>query len=335
MKANGRNGAQETKPNRFAEALRTGTPLVFEPIVPSYWATPGAIEKRVRELTSHNQLGGIARLDGVNAAEVIEEEHAGFPIYKTMDPRPFVRAVTASIPAEPITNKVTVHEASAEAFVSVYIPETLAMGIRNIVLVGGTERFHKYPGPSPLEANLLAAASKGIATSGGLLGNISIPDRRGEVFRVAGKILSGADFFTTQILFSSEHIVEEIRQLHRLSATLHFEPQPLLLSFAPTQDRKDMPFVAGLTGRRIPKKTQDYLFDSGPPEDAVGRSIKNALRIFLKVRTVIEQEHLPVPIGVNVEQLTQRNADASLEMLRTFARVIDGDSSSIRKELRA
>ncbi|MCI4363699.1 MAG: hypothetical protein L3K13_05270, partial [Thermoplasmata archaeon] len=53
------------------------------------------------------------------------------------------------------------------------------------------------------------------------------------------------------------------------------------------------------------------------------RAVQLALNVWGEVRRVATEERWAVPLGVNVEQISQRHLHSAAEMLRAFAQAID------------
>src|SRR5207247_9071193 len=89
----------------------------------------------------------LENLDAVNIPEVLEENHAGQPFYRDLDPRDFA-ALLGDLRVDPIVNKVVAHVPS-ESLLRRWIHESLEQhALRNFVLVGGNSSRVRYPGPS-------------------------------------------------------------------------------------------------------------------------------------------------------------------------------------------
>jgi 5,10-methylenetetrahydrofolate reductase len=295
----------------FRSALAE-SPLVFEPVPPTVRANPVRSGLQVEELI--RLLRGAPRLDAVNVPELVDENHDGKPYYRTGDIRGFARTVAEQSEREVVVNKVVAHLASASAL-QAWIRETVERGIRNVVVVGGSSRYIPYPGPPVLEANRICHAA--LEAVGGLLGNIAIPQRTGEPHRMIAKTRAGTAFFTTQILFDAEGIVRLLRGYDHQSRDSGVEPASVLLSFAPLADETDAEFVRWLGGD-IPEAAERAILN-GDEGSAAARSVRRALEVFDEVDRVRRAESWKVPIGINVEQISQRHLASAVEMLRAFA----------------
>lgn len=295
----------------FADALRS-RPLVFEPVPPTIRANPVRSGLQVEELL--RRLRDIPELDAVNVPELVDENHDGRPYYRSGDTRPFARTVAEQSGREAIVNKVVAHLPSAEALER-WVDETVAGGTRHVVLVGGSSRYIPYPGPPVLEANRLCA--KRLAPAGGLLGNIAIPQRTGEAHRMLAKTRAGTAFFTTQILFDGEALHRLVGEYDRHCREAGVSPASVLASYAPLADETDAEFVRWL-GADIPEAAEQAILN-GEDGSAAARSVHRALSVQRSLEADAAKEGWAVPLGVNVEQISQRHLASAVEMLRAFA----------------
>jgi hypothetical protein len=302
-------------PRSFADAL-AHRPLLFEPVPPTVRASPVRSGLQIEELV--RQLRGVARLDAVNVPELVDENHDGRPYYRTGDVRGYARTLADQSGRDAIVNKVVAHLTS-DAELALWVRGSVAAGLRHLVLVGGSSRYIPYPGPPVLEADRIAQALVGPA--GGLLGNIAIPQRTGEASRMLAKTRAGAGFFTTQILFDAEATVRLLREYQERCRAASLVPAAVLLSFAPIADETDAEFVRWL-GADIPESAEQAILN-GSEGGAASRSVHRALEVWAGVRTARDAEAWTVPIGVNVEQISQRHLASAVEMLRAFAVRID------------
>ncbi len=297
------------------EALRA-RPLLFEPVPPSARTTPARAEATVAELL--RLLGTVPRLDALDVPELIDENHDGRPYYRSGDTRTFARRLGDALARDVIVNKVVAHLPSGDA-VRAWAEETVQRGLRHAVLVGGSSRYIPYPGPSVLEADRLAGPV--LAAANGSLGNIAIPQRTGEAHRMLAKTRSGCRFFTTQILFDSEGALRMLREYDTLCRQSGLVPAAVVLSVAPLADEGDAEFVRWL-GADIPESAERTILN-GEEAQSSARSTERALAVYREARNGAAAEGLEVPLGVNVEQISQRHLPSAVEMLKAFATVVD------------
>jgi 5,10-methylenetetrahydrofolate reductase len=296
----------------FLDRLKS-VPLVFEVVPPHRRASAKFLEaftERVR-----HAVGAIPELDALNLPEVIDENHIGRPFYRNLDPRRCVEMVNHTLPAETIVNKVVVHLEGAGA-VEAWLRETLEQGFRNIVLAGGTSSHNDYPGPPVAAANALFRAVAG-ARPGLACGNITIPERPGEVARLLAKTRAGCDFFTTQVLFEPEPVTTVLREYGDACAAEGLDPAAVLLSFAPVADYADIEFLQWL-GATVSDATEEALLaDEANPGRA---SFDVARATWATVRDAMAGARHPVPLGANIEEISLHNFDLAVAMAAEFPR---------------
>ncbi len=296
----------------FVDRLR-GLPVVLEVVPPHRRAS----EKVVAGLVAKVQaaVASVPHLDALNTPEVLDENHAGLPFYRNLGPRQFARRLNDGLAVEAIVNKVVVH-ANGKEDLRAWLEQSIeADGLRNFVLVGGASSRIAYPGPDVVAANeVLRAVAKGRRDVA--CGNITIPERAGEVERLLAKTRSGARFFTSQVLFEPEPISTVLRGYGEACASAGLEPAAVLLSFAPVADYEDIEFLAWL-GATITPETEEALLEHRGRE--AGRaSFDVARRIWARIRDATAGSRHPVPLGVNVEEISVHNFDLAVRMAKEF-----------------
>ncbi|MGD0587548.1 MAG: hypothetical protein ABSA63_01975 [Thermoplasmata archaeon] len=304
----------------LSEALRAG-PLFFEP-VPSPARTPA---HRVEERTSAvvRLIEEVPRVDALDIPELVDENHEGQPHYHSGDLPGYARALAERTGREVILNKVVAHLPSTQALEE-WARETVAKGIRHAVLVGGSSRYIPYPGPPVAEADQLCRPI--FAAASGTIGNIAIPQRTGEAHRMLAKTRAGASFFTTQLLFDAESARKVLLQYDLLCRQASIPPAAVLLSLAPIADDQDAEFVRWL-GADLPDSAERAILE-GEESDAARRSVELAVSVWQEVTRSARAEHLAVPIGANVEQVSARHLEVAGTLLHELARRIDTVGSS-------
>lgn len=300
-------------------------PLFFEPTPPSARSSPAHVAEeleRIAELLRHQP-----RIDLVDVPELVDENHSGHPYYRSGDVRRFGAALGEATRVPVAVNKVVAHLASGDALEE-WAHETIGGGIHHAILVGGSSHFLPYPGPNVLEANRRARPH--FQAVGGHLGNIAIPQRRGEAERLLSKTAAGASFFTTQILFDSSQAIELARAYAVRCRSEGLAPAALVLSFAPLIDEQDAAFIRWL-GADLPEAAEHEILGGESAESATSRSVDRAVRVWEETVAALEHSRDPVPLGVNVEQIRPRHLEPATSMLRAFAGRIDGASHRVAR----
>jgi 5,10-methylenetetrahydrofolate reductase len=293
------------------EALRA-TPLFFEPVPPSSRAKAARAAAEIEAVIE--LVRSVPRVDAIDVPELVDENHEGRPLYRTADPRELGRTLSDRTGREVVVNKIVAHLESPEA-IERWATETVRLGIRHVVLVGGTSRYIPYPGPAVTEANRICRPI--VEAAGGLVGNITIPQREGEPHRMLSKTRAGAAFFTTQIVFDADAAFRMIRQYDLLCRQASLAPGPVLLSFAPLVDEQDAEFIRWL-GADVPEVAERAILD-GDEGGAVRRSVDRALEVWDSVTHRAREAGLEVPLGVNVEQISVRHLGDARTFLTAFA----------------
>ncbi len=299
----------------FAAALRSQA-LVFSPVPPPSRASPARIAAGLAETLA--VLDRVPRVDALGVPELVDENHDGRPYYRSADPRAFAGALAQGSGRDVLVTKVVAHLPSGEA-VAAWAEETVRLGLRHAVLVGGSSRYIPYPGPPVTEAN--AVVGPILAGAGGLVGNIAIPQRTGEAHRMLAKTRAGAGFFTTQLVFGPTAVTELLRRYDRLCREATLVPATVLVSVAPVADETDAAFVRWL-GADLPDEVEREILEPEGPDSGL-RSVRNARELWATLRATIADERLSVPVGVNVEQLTGRHLPFAERLLAAVASELD------------
>src|SRR3989442_9696042 len=140
----------------FGERLAS-VPVVLEIVPPGRRASEKAVQSFVDRL--REAIVSLRTLDAINIPEVLDENHAGQPFYRDMDPRDFATLLGGDLPADTIANKVVAHVPTPTALRR-WIRESLERyRLRNFVFVGGNSSWGRYPGPTVIEANKILPGS--------------------------------------------------------------------------------------------------------------------------------------------------------------------------------
>ena len=296
-------------------------PILLEVVPPHRRASEKAVATLVQRI--QDAVRTLPHVDALNLPEVLDENHVGRPFYRNLDPRLFAKMLNDGFPVEPVVNKVVVHMGDARAF-EAWARESLdRYGLRSFVLAGGTSSRTPYPGPDVEAANrILRSAAKGRRDVA--CGNITIAERPGEVERLLRKTRAGAQFFTSQVLFEPEPIRSVLREYGDACAADGLEPATVLLSFAPVSDYEDVEFLAWL-GATITSETEDALLDHKGREPGEA-SFEVARSIWTRIRDGNASARHPVPLGVNIEEISVHNFDLAVRMVRGFSAWRDAKS---------
>ena len=312
-----------SNPRSLTDAL-VAYPLFFEPVPPPARTHAGRVADRIEGLV--RLVGEVPRLDALVVPELVDENHEGKPHYRSGDIRPFASALKERTGREVIVNKVVAYLGSF-AELEGWVTEAIAQGLRHVVFVGGASRYIPYPGPSVADANRVCRPL--LASGGGRVGNIAIPQRTGEPHRMLSKTRVGASFFTTQIVFDASQTVEMVHQYDLLCRQAAIPPATVLVSFAPLADEQDIEFIRWL-GADIPDSVEEELL-AGEDSEIPRRSERRALDVWQRILHAVRTKGIEVPLGVNVEQVSARHLDVAGHLLKEFAsRFADLPSATTR-----
>ena len=300
------------EPRRTLSEALAARPLLFEPVPPSARTPEDKVTAYVQRVVA--VLREHPRVDGFVAPELVSENHHGEPHYRSGDVGRFAARVARGSGCEAILNKVVAHVHSTQEL-KAWCESAISRGTRNLMFIGGTSRYIPYPGPSVARAN--AAMRSLIRRHSGVIGNVLIPHREHEGYRMLTKTRSGASFFTTQILFDSEPITDLIDEYGRLCGAYGVAPAAVLLSVAPVADEEDLEFVRWL-GAEIPAKVEGRLIS----EDG-SASIESAIATWRSVVRTLSSRGVDIPLGLNVEVVSPRHFGVAVRLLSAMEAQID------------
>lgn len=263
-------------------------------------------------------------IDAVNIPEIREEDHNTNKRTETyvpkMDPSFFAQLLRQASYShvEVVLNHCTVYEDWDEQIK--WIETSTKHGINIFILVGGSSSKIKYPGPSILEvSDYITSHHPDIFCGGIVIQTRRYHDQeRDEPFRLISKGSHGFNFFTSQIIYEPVSIKLLLRDY--ASVCLHHDVQPkrIFLSFAPISTRKDLNFLRWL-GVSVPKTIEQELFKA---DIGIGwRSAHLAVNILQEIIHFMNDEHIHVPLGINIEHITRHNFELSLEFIERLGKL--------------
>ncbi len=301
--------------DRFHHALENGHhPLAYEAVAPAIGKEGVAFERMERLLT---RCPGI---DALAVPEVMEEYRDGKQV---IDAKPRVDGAWYAaelqrrygVPA--VAYRVVAHpKRTAEDNRDWLLRSWNEYGIRSVVLVGGQRSEECYPCTVPA-MNQLAAELNAEGRTDYAIGNICIPSRRDrksgrldEAGRMTAKVTSGAQFFTTQILFDPSEVTYLLSRLPE-----DVEPA-ILLCFSPLTRPEHLDFAHKIGCNLSPSfrvNVELGLKVGRSLEEVTLASIKNA---FARIRTYAQDQ--PARWGVLVSDLGRRSNERPAEELLSF-----------------
>jgi 5,10-methylenetetrahydrofolate reductase len=301
---------------RPLSAALAARPLLFEPVPPSARTPEDRVAVYVRRVAA--LLQEHPRVDAFVVPELVSENHHGEPHYRSGDVAAFASQVSQESGCEAILNKVVAHVHSTKEL-EAWCGAAISRGIRNMMFIGGTSRYIPYPGPSVVAAN--AALLPLLRRHSGVLGNVVIPHREHEGYRMLTKTRAGASFFTTQIVFDTEPIAELISEYARLCGAYDVVPSAVLLSVAPVADEDDLDFLRWL-GAEIPTRYERSLVSTDG-----SASIRSAVATWRSVVRTTAARGVDVPLGLNVEVVSPRHFAVAVRLLAAMELQIDYQGS--------
>lgn len=262
----------------------------------------------------HSAVG----LHGVNIPEIREESSKSDkgerikPFEPRVEPRVLARRIKDRFGLECMINRVVVHlehDRQADWFRETWEE----FGVRQFVLVGGEKSTVQYPGPNVPQANGLLRET--INDPGLKVGNICIPTRDGEARRVLRKLETGADFFTTQIVYHAE---EFTGLLDALASEGGGGRMPeMLLTVCPIKSARNIKFLHWLGVSLSPALEEWLTVDADQVPQRAQEHIEGAWR------TIDDHGRgLPVtiPVGINLAPIGKIPNEMTIDLAR---RLID------------
>ncbi|MBI2654086.1 hypothetical protein HYX02_04710 [Candidatus Woesearchaeota archaeon] len=281
--------------------------IVFEVIPCTKSASEAYARKIIDKIT--NALEGMKNVTTLNIPEIVEENHLGRPYYKNIDTREFGLKLRERCGREIIINTVVVHHNSKDKFEQ-WLDESISkFGIKNFVFVGQKINSFEYPGPSIIEANSIAKNKKIN------FGNIFIPERDNEADRLISKTASGCNFFTSQVLFESDKIVNVLKEYSRKCNEFNLKPAKFYLSFSPVSNSEDIAFIKWL-GAHMTEKTESRLRFA---DDTGKESINVIIELVNKIFSFLDGIDVKIPVGLNIEYITLHNLELAKELVNLLA----------------
>lgn len=264
-------------------------------------------------------------IDAINVPEIRDEDlgigNRTEEYISKMDPGHFAQLIRQSSKRafEVILNHCSVYETLEEQKKWLDITYN-KLNIRYLILVGGSQTI-AYPGPN---VNELSQYIKTNFPDEFFCGGIVIPTRRhsdpltDEPNRMLNKIKSGIEFFSSQIIYEAESMIQLLRDYDELCLKNNVTPKRVFLSFAPISTQKNLEFLRWL-GAVIPQDTEEKLFET---DIGIGwRSAKIAETILEKILSVVKEDNIKVPIGLNIEHITRHNFEISHVFIEKLGKI--------------
>lgn len=281
--------------------------MIFE-VIPNTKTASESYTKKVLDRIA-DVINEMSNINILNIPEVVEENHNGQPYYKNIDNREFGLMLRDMCNKDIMVNTVVAHYDTKHRFEQ-WLDESISKyNIKNFVFVGAKISGMKYPGPSIIEANSIAKR-KNIN-----FGNIFIPERENEIDRLISKTAAGCNFFTSQVLFEADKVIDVIHKYSTRCEKDNLKPAKFFLSFSPVSNFGDITFVKWL-GTEIKEETENRLRAA---QNTGEESIKVILEVLHKVFDFADKMNINVPLGLNVEYISLHNLELSKNLVNVLS----------------
>lgn len=323
---------------RFRDKVRfVRQPVVIYEIIPPSQESAEDLHVYSDKLSS---LLSRTHVDAINIPEIRDETTRGARPVKAIpktEPRAFGAVIQQTIGIEAIVNRCVVYTNRANQ--QDWLLKTFKdYRIENLVLVGGESSKLRYPGPSVTEtADIITKyLNRGFKKEEGgeptplpdrtdyFCGGITIPSRRkadpswDEPNRLIEKGKRGIEFFTSQVIYEAESTKKLLKDYYKRCLEEGVEPRRIVLSFAPTSNRKDIAFLKWL-GVEIPPDVESYLLED--TQKIAERSLEISRHVLKEILDFTDREGIEVPLGLNVEHIMNHNFEISIEMIQDLSKL--------------
>lgn len=240
-----------------------------------------------------------------------------FPYMETRDPREYSRLL-GNLSQRPIITYKSVAQKDQADFDSWLEDAWNEFGIRNLVLVGSPSS----EGEIKLSLNDAYAALKEHEKPFHL-GGVTIAERHAvkgnEHQRLLAKSGNGCEFFISQAVYNTQATIDLLTSYARSCREQGETPKRIILTFTPCGSAKTLEFMKWL-GISVPEATGYRILDAENPLAESIRICQNNLEQILEACLP-----LGLPIGLNIESLTNRKAeiDASIHLYQLLKATLD------------
>ena len=300
------------------EEFATRSPLVLEVVPPPLRLGQKGLAKRLLRV---EKILAEVGFDAVNIPEIREEVSKNEegerqnPFEPRWEPRELGAQIQERFGVPVIINRVVVHH-EREALGTWFRETHERFGVRRFVLVGGELPPENYPGPSVPEANALLKE----VLPGALVGNITIPGRSDvcrECERIRFKVESGANFFTSQIVYHAEEFTSLLDDLGGERPPV--PSTPLLLSVCPLRSAHSIAFLRWL-GVTVDERLAKRI--TADPAVVLERSIEHLVEMWGAIQSHIRERGLETPVGLNIAPVGPLPRSATVDLARRLRELV-------------
>ena len=265
-------------------------------------------DKAQLETIAQKLLGRLHEIeyDGVIIYDIQDESSRiakprPFPFKATVDPREYSQLLRSLSQLDVITYKSVAQRGEAEF--TEWLNETRNdFELKNLVLVGSPSSHGDIKLSLPDAYKTLAKQSSDV-----FLGGVTIAERhaskRNEHERLVEKTAQGCKFFISQAVYNAQATIDLITSYARSCKAQGTTPKRIILTFTPCGGEKTLEFMEWL-GISVPEATKYRMLDSA-------NTLSESVRICRENLDLILQScaHLDVPLGLNIESLTNRKEE--------------------------
>ena len=286
---------------------------VFEFIPPETDGGEAALARSAAGL-ARTMAGFGDDLDAIYIPQIVDESEGGMFVNRPdrVEARRYAALVAGDPNLHPNTEMLITHPFPNTPMEETekWLAETIGQyGIRNIVAVGPALYATNLTGLSAMAAleRLRELSDAGPRITRGA---IAMDTRRAEgeedePYRMARKVLAGADFFTTQLFYSAEGMIRLLQDYRDESERQQAPLKRVVLSVAPIPSKPILRVVEALLGAKVDAKMVEYIFS-----DKTGRGNRSIELIESLLREVFDYcygRDLGVPLGISVGHITEGN----------------------------
>jgi len=190
--------------------------------------------------------------------------------------------------------------------------------VRDLVLVGSPSTQAASSLPLNDAYRVLAEHSQQF-----YLGGVAIAERhlskQNEHTRLLRKSTLGCEYYITQAVYNAQATIDMLSRYAEECALNNIKPNRMILTFSPCGSAKTLEFINWL-GVSVPEITRDRILSAADP---LYESIKVNHGNLIKILSAVLP--LNIPLGLNIESLTNRKAeiDASILMYKLLKGTMD------------
>ncbi len=245
------------------------------------------------------------------------EKPRPFPFMETRDPREYSKLLS-DLNSKPTITYKSVAQKDKTDFDAWLEEAWTVYGLHNLVLVGSPSS----EGEIKLSLNDAYAALQS-HDKPFHLGGVTIAERHAvkgnEHERLLSKSANGCEFFVSQAVYNAQATTDLLTSYARSCRDKGITPKRVILTFTPCGSAKTLEFMEWL-GISVPEATKYRILDAHKPLAESIRICQNNLEQILDACLP-----LGLPIGLNIESLTNRKAeiDASIHLYQLLKATLD------------